>query len=50
MHVPRANIKGCSFSNNYDNFVITEPIALKLRMYKGIIHLAIYFHESQLGC
>ena len=38
-----------SFLTNDDNSVITEPIALKLRMHEGI-HLAMYFHVSQLGC
>ena len=44
----RAKMKGRQFSNNYDNSVITGPITLKLRMQEGI-HLAMYFHASQLG-
>ena len=49
MHVSRANMKGCQFSNNYDNFVITGPIALKLCMHVAT-HLAMHVHASQLGC
>ena len=41
--------EGCQFRNNYDNSVITGPIALKLHMHESI-HLAMYFHVSQLGC
>ena len=49
MHVPRAKMKGCYFSNYYDNSVFTGPIALKFRMHEGI-HLTMYFHLSQLEC
>ena len=45
----RAKMKGCLFSNNHDNSVITGPIALKLRMHEDI-HLAMYFDVPQLGC
>ena len=49
MHVQRAKMKGCLFSNNDDNSVNTGPIALKLCTHEGI-HLAMYFHVSLLGC
>ena len=50
MHVPVVTCKtnGCQLDNNYDNSVITGPIALKFRMHVGT-HLAMYFHVSQLG-
>ena len=49
MHAPRKKTKGCQFCNNYENSVITGPIALKLRMHVGT-HLKMYFHVPQLGC
>ena len=36
MHVPRAKMNECLFSNKYDNSVITGPIALKLPMDQGV--------------
>ena len=41
MHVSRAKRKGCQLCNNYNNSVITRPIALKLRMHVGT-HPAMY--------
>ena len=41
--------EGMLVFNNYDNSIITGPIALKLRMHE-VIHLAKYFYVSQLGC
>ena len=48
-HMPCAKMKGCQFDNNYDNSVITGPIALKPCMHVGT-YLAMYIHVSQLGC
>ena len=45
MHVSRTKRKGCQFCNNYDNLVITGPIALKFRMQVGT-HQAMHFHVS----
>ena len=41
--------EGVLVSYNYDNSVSSGPIVLTLRMHEGI-HLAMYFHVSQLGC
>ena len=41
MHMPHETMKGCLFSNNYDNSIITGPIALNLYMHEGV-YLAMY--------
>ena len=48
-HVPRAKRKRCQLCNNFNNSVITRPIALKLCMHVGT-HAAMYLHVSQLEC
>ena len=48
MHVSRAEMKECQFSNYYENSAITGRIALKLRMHVDT-HLAMKFRVSQLG-